>query len=148
MNNEKMLIASELIKIAEELTASFFRVEDYVKVDSAPFDLRKYEGKTGYIVDIRGDDVYVQFDMGKPIKFKSGQLVKSDSSECLKPNNKVASVDPILQKIGDAIKGKNLVDCRAVLEGMFSKKDIDFSWVGCGHFYQSCRCWSRFSRKS
>lgn len=48
---------------------------------------------------------------------------------------KLASTDPIIEKIGDIVKtGKNLVDLRKPLEQIFNKKDIDFSFMPVAHF--------------
>jgi len=44
------------------------------------------------------------------------------------------SIDPIIQQVGDAIKGQSLMSLRPVLEKIFPKKDIDFSHVGASHF--------------
>jgi len=72
--------------------------------------------------------------------FFPGQTTDEIKVAALKKISKIAkkyvlcASDPVIQQVGDAIKGKSLMDLRPVLEKIFPKKDIDFTHVGASHF--------------
>lgn len=66
--------------------------------------------------------------------YKETAMKKSELRKMIKEELMKEAVDPILQKIGDIAKNKDLVSMRGDLEKIFGKKNVDFTFSGAPHF--------------